>query len=356
MVHPCCIVYTVKDLLRHFWFSGGLTILALVAVLIGKGWLAAGITLVLLIVEVSFSFDNAVINAKILAKLSKFWQTLFLTLGILIAVVGMRLVFPIVLVAVTAGLPWREVIDVALNDPKAYAHFIENAYPSIAAFGGSFLLMLALYYFFDKHRHVHWLPYEDRMQRFGHWWLPPILAFALLGALAALPMNTHASATIKAGSLGVLVYAVMQLILAAASKTVKRNTPNVTHLVGWAAFTSFLYLELLDASFSFDGVIGAFAITTDVVLIAVGLGVGAFWVRSFTVYMVRRKTLEAFAYLEHGAHYAVLFLAFAMLVSLVFPLPEAVTGIVTIFIIGSALYASHRLNKRKATTLSPAAR
>lgn len=343
----------MKDLLRHFWFSGGLTIIAIVAVLIGKGWLAAGITLVLLIVEVSFSFDNAVINAKILAKLSKFWQTLFLTVGILIAVIGMRLVFPIVLVAVTAGLPWQQVIDIALNDPKAYAHYIEDAYPSIAAFGGSFLLMLALYYFFDKHRHVHWLPYEDRMQKLGHWWFPPVLAFGLIGVLAALPMNTHASETITAGTLGVAVYVVMQLILAGASKVVKKNTPNATHLVGWAAFTSFLYLELLDASFSFDGVIGAFAITTDVVLIAVGLGVGAFWVRSFTVYMVRRKTLEAFAYLEHGAHYAVLFLAFAMLISLVYHLPEAVTGIVTISIIGSALYASHRLNKQNEKASLP---
>jgi hypothetical protein len=184
------------------------------------------------------------------------------------------------------------------------------------------------------------------MQKIGHWWLPPIIALVLLGGIAALPMNEHVDETIRAGTLGVLVYVAMQLILAAAARAVRAKTPEVNHLVGWAAFTSFMYLELLDASFSFDGVIGAFAITTDVVLIAVGLGVGAFWVRSFTVYMVRRKTLEAYAYLEHGAHYAVFFLALAMLVSLVYHLPEAVTGIVTVLIIGSALIASQRKNHR----------
>lgn len=342
----------VKDLLRHFWFSISLTLIAIIAVLFGKGWVAAGITLILLIIEVSFSFDNAVINAKVLARLSKFWQMLFLTVGILIAVIGMRLVFPILLVAITANLAWTEVVRIALNDPEAYAHYIESAYPSIAAFGGSFLLMLALYYFFDKYRHVHWLPFESRMQKVGHWWLPPILAFGLIGILAALPMNDHVGETLRAGTLGIIVYVAMQLILAAAAKAVKAKTPNATHLVGWAAFTSFMYLELLDASFSFDGVIGAFAITTDVVLIAVGLGVGAFWVRSFTVYMVRRKTLEAYAYLEHGAHYAVFFLAIAMLISLVYHLPEAVTGIGTVAIIGSSLIASQRLNRKNDESVS----
>lgn len=342
----------VKDLFRHFWFSGSLTVLAIIAVLLGKGWAAAGITLVLLIIEVAFSFDNAVINAKVLARLSKFWQTLFLTVGILIAVIGMRLVFPIMLVAITAGLSWGEVVRIALNDPEAYARYIEDAYPSIAAFGGAFLLMLALYFFFDKHRHVHWLPFESHLQRLGHWWLPPIIAAVLLGGLAALPMNTHVSETLQAGILGVIVYVVMQLVLRAAAGAVKKKTSDIAHMTGWAAFTSFMYLELLDASFSFDGVIGAFAITTDVILIAVGLGVGAFWVRSFTVYMVRRRTLEAYAYLEHGAHYAVFFLALAMLVSLVYHLPEAVTGVVTVAIIGASLIASRKLNARREAGLT----
>lgn len=70
-----------------------------------------------------------------------------------------------------------------------------------------------------------------------------------------------------------------------------------------AGIGGFLYLEVLDASFSFDGVIGAFAITSDVVVIMLGLAIGAMFVRSMTIYLVEKGTLEAYIYLEHGAHY-----------------------------------------------------
>ena len=84
-------------------------------------------------------------------------------------------------------------------------------------------------------------------------------------------------------------------------------------LAGKAAFFMFLYLEVLDASFSFDGVIGAFAITNDIVLMALGLGIGAMYVRSLTVYLVRQGTLDDYVYLEHGAHYAIGALAVILL-------------------------------------------
>ena len=187
--------------LRHFWLDISLTLLAIVGVLIGKGWTAAGIIIVVLIIEISFSFDNAVINAKILARLSKFWQTLFLTLGILIAVVGMRLVFPILLVAVTANLPWMEVIDIALNDPNTYALQIEAAHPAISSFGGGFLIMLALTFFFNRHKTVHWLPLEKTLQKVGHWYIAPIVALAVLGIVAIMPANSHGMETIQLGSL-----------------------------------------------------------------------------------------------------------------------------------------------------------
>ena len=107
----------------------------------------------------------------------------------------------------------------------------------------------------------------------------------------------------------------------------------------------FMYLELLDASFSLDGVLGAFAITSDVVLIVAGLGVGAVWVRSLTVFMVRRGTLEAYKYLEHGAHYAIAVLAVAMLLSAVYHIPEAITGLLGILLIGGSIVASIKARK-----------
>ena len=89
----------------------------------------------------------------------------------------------------------------------------------------------------------------------------------------------------------------------------------------------FLYLEVLDASFSFDGVIGAFAITNDIVLMALGLGIGAMYVRSLTVYLVRQGTLDDYVYLEHGAHYAIGALAVILLVTIQYEINEIITGL-----------------------------
>jgi hypothetical protein len=343
----------MKLFLRHFWFDLILTLIAVLAILIGKGIIAAGIVVIVLIIEIAFSFDNAVINAKILSRLSRFWQTLFLTLGILIAVIGMRLVFPILLVALTANLQWTDVIRIALHDSATYAHYIEAAHPAISAFGGGFLIMLALSFFFDKEKAIHWLPIERHLRRIGHWSIPSIIAFLLLGILTLLPTNNHATETIQLGSLGVAVYLAVQILLWTVGKIVHIDTAKASKLTGLAALTSFFYLEILDASFSFDGVLGAFAITPDVILIAIGLGVGAFWVRSLTIFMVRRKTLDAFVYLEHGAHYAVAFLALTMLVGIIYPVPDVVTGIGTILIIGTSFFASkrHPKNTSKPTTI-----
>jgi hypothetical protein len=121
---------------------------------------------------------------------------------------------------------------------------------------------------------------------------------------------------------------------------------------GWPAFLAFMYLQLLDASFSFDGVLGAFAITDKVLLIVLGLGVGAIWVRSLTVFLVRKGTLGDYIYLEHGAHYAILVLAVALLVSIYVEVPDAITGIVGLGVIGASYVSSRealRIKHKRGT-------
>lgn len=329
----------MKMFLGNFAVSIFLTLATLLAVLVGMGVSAALVTLVLVGIEVAFSFDNAIINAKVLEKLSRMWQQLFLTVGVVIAIIGMRLVFPIVIVMLAANLGWSDVLNLALHHPHVYADKLEQAHPAIAAFGGAFLLTLTLYFFWDKDKEIHWLHRLERpASSRGNSWLPALIAFFVVIATAAMPFNHHGGETLRAGCLGVALYLAIKLFIDLIGKLAGPVKSSV--YTGWAAFGVFMYLQVLDASFSFDGVIGAFAITNVVILIAAGLGVGALWVRSLTVFMVRRGILSSYKYLEHGAHYAIGILAAALLLSLFFEIPDAVTGLAGLGIIWASFIAS----------------
>ena len=332
----------MRALLSMKW-SFLITIVSIIAVLLGMGPAAALTTMILIAIEIAFSFDNAILNAKILEKLSGLWQKLFLTVGVVLAIFGMRILFPIALVALAAHIPWHQVVNLALNQPAEYARHLQEAHVPLSAFGGGFLLSLALFFFFDHKREVLWLWRIERpLQKIGgSWWVPTLIALLIVGITAIIPANHHLSETLRIGAFGVVSYTAIHLFIQGLNNLV--GNPKSGLYSGWAAFVVFMYLQVLDASFSFDGVLGAFAITKDVVLIAVGLGVGAIWVRSLTVYMVKHKVLEAMIYLEHGAHYAILALALALLASIVIDIPDAVTGIIGMGVIVSAIMASKKV-------------
>lgn len=333
---------------RIFGFSVVATAGTLVAVLLGMGWGALAVTLLLVVIELSFSFDNAIINAKVLATMSKRWQMLFLTVGILIAIFGMRVIFPVLIVSLGAHLSFGEVVDLALNHPHEYAEKLEATHPTIASFGGAFLLMLSFQFFFDRKREVHWFSRLERfLQRLQRKGLASILTLGILAILAFLPANPHTAETLEAGALGVVVFVVIQSLVDVLETLQQKREggkgkPKKLR-TGWAAFSTFLYLEILDASFSFDGVLGAFAVTTSVVLIAAGLGIGAIWVRSLTVFMVRRGTLDTYKFLEHGAHYTIVILAASLLLSVFLEVPEVIAGLAGLIFIGGSILASHRV-------------
>lgn len=303
---------------------------------------AAFVAAVLTIVEVTFSFDNAIINAKVLMTMSRFWQQMFITVGMLIAVFGMRLIFPILVVMFTAGIGWDQVLDLALNRPDEYARRLNDAHVGIASFGGMFLLMLCLHFFFDPSRLVRWIDIIERpLQRIGKWWVYAAVSFMVLIAISALPFNHHPQETFIAGLSGIVTYMVIHGLAELFARHQEEEMKDKTvKRAGLAGFMSFLYLEILDASFSFDGVIGAFAITQDVVLIAIGLGIGALWVRSLTIFMVKKHVLHAYRYLEHGAHYTIGMLAAVLLAGLFVDIPEAIAGGLGILIVGTSIFAS----------------
>jgi hypothetical protein len=309
------------------------------------GWVVFPVLLTLIVIEITFSFENAIINAKILAKLNKFWQTMFLTIGIVIAIFGMRIVFPILIVCLATGLGWKEVLDLALNNPEEYSANLEKSYPLIAGFGGAFLSMLGLHFFLDSKKSVDWIrPIEVPLRKLSSDWMPAILTAGLVGFFALMPQNIHKKDTIMAGAVGIVTFMVVHGLSEYFGKIERKATAKKKDhkLSGFAGLLTFLYLELLDASFSLDGVIGAFAITNQVILIAVGLGIGAIWVRSMTVFMVRRGTLGNYKYLEHGAHYTVLVLAMTMFVSELYHIPESIAGVIGIILIVSSIISSKR--------------
>lgn len=296
---------------------------------------------ILVILEVTFSFDNAVINSKVLASLSPLWQKIFLSVGIFVAVFLVRFVLPIVIVMVASGHGFDVVLDLALNKPVEYGQILHEASPMIDAFGGAFLIMIGLSYFIDYNKRVHWMrhvePWMAKAGRFENFKVSLMLAVAAL--LYFTVESQHQSLVLISSVLGILLHIGLELFGSFfhdedAAASIKTKT-------GWAAFASLMYLEVLDASFSFDGVIGAFAITSSIVLIVAGLGAGAIWVRSLTVYLIRTGTLSKYRYLENGAHWAIMALGVMMIAKLFHvELPEWATGGLGLIFISLAIGSS----------------
>ena len=328
-------------LFRFFWFSISITVVGFAAMYLYGGWAALATTVLLTLLEVTLSFDNAVVNAKVLKKMSPQWQRRFLTWGILIAVFGTRFVLPIIIVSVVVwSSPWA-ITQMALFDPVHYGELLHEAGYAIHSFGAAFLMMVALKYFLDAEKDVHWIQVlEEHLTLWGR-----IEAIEIVIALIAITgmsflVPAEAAATVLIGGVtGVILFIVMQGITSAFSVEAKE--------VGTQSLALFMYLEVLDAAFSLDGVIGAFALTSAIPIIAVGLGIGAFFVRSLTVYMVKERTLDTLRYLEHGAHWAIFGLAASMFVSLITEVPEFVTGTIGIIFVLAAYWSSVRFQPEK---------
>ncbi|MDD1626393.1 MAG: DUF475 domain-containing protein [Methylococcaceae bacterium] len=326
--------------MQHFRLSFIVTAVCLAVAVYWGGIMGALIALILGVLEVSLSFDNAVVNASILKRMDERWQQYFLTWGILIAVFGMRLLFPILIVAVATGLGFLGVADMALHDPVTYAQHLNESHVQIAAFGGMFLVMVFFSFIFDEGKELHWLGYiEEKMSSFGK--LESIEVILALGLLLMtqnwLPDAIRLNALV-AGISGLILFVIVDSLATLFED--EEEGEEISEAIKKGSVMSFLYLEVLDASFSFDGVIGAFAITQDVVIIMLGLAIGAMFVRSLTVYLVRKGTLDEYVFLEHGAHYAIGSLAAIMLVSMTHHISEVITGLVGAVLIGLSVISS----------------
>ncbi len=333
------------------FFKASLLVTALGILLAWRLGGAEGVFVVtiLAVLEISLSFENAVVNATVLRRMSKFWQRMFLTVGMLIAIVGMRLLFPLVIVVATAGLSLGTVVDLALHHPVEYADKLALAHPLIASFGSMFLLMIFLDFLIDSTKDVHWIELVERpLAKAGRLKTLSVVAALVVLSGMALWARDEVGAVLTGGLVGLGVYLAVRLLSKVFEAIGGAAAPALGRPVsGMAAFGLFCYLEVLDASFSFDGVVGAFAITGNVLWIMIGLGIGAMFIRELTVWLVRHNTLSEMVYLEHGAYYAVGALAVMLGLSLHFDIPDVFTGLVGAIIIGASLMSSLRERPKK---------
>jgi hypothetical protein len=330
------LLFTLAGLAVGGWYGWELT--GTLDGMLGIVWICA----VLAVLEVSLSFDNAAVNASIIKDMDPIWQRRFLTWGIAIAVFGMRIVFPLVIVMVAASLGPVEAMRLALNEPAEYQRIVSDAHVGLMGFGGAFLGMVGLKYFFDSEKEVNWIEAIER----------PLAKVANIEAIAigvvlagtwavssVLP-EEEALTFLIAAIAGLLTYLAVEIV----NHLLEPPTPT-TGDVAKAGFGAFLYLEVLDASFSFDGVIGAFALTNNLIIIAIGLGIGAMFVRSMTIFLVNKGTMSEYRYLEHGAFYAIIALAVIMYLNTFVHIPEVITGVIGAVLIGLAFWSSVRWNR-----------
>lgn len=324
--------------MRYFYSSFLIMALGLIAGYFLGGVAAIYITFLLIVLEISLSFDNAVVNAKVLETMEPIWQKRFILFGLPLAVFGMRLVFPLAIVSLVTGMGLFETLQVAIDDPERYEAVLKTTETTIFAFGGAFLLMVFLDFFFEE-RDIKWVTFVEGskvMEKFSGVANIELITAIMVGI--TLGHITQDFGIVLAFMYGVLLHSLLGMLdHFLSSDTVKSGV------------AGFIYLEILDASFSFDGVIGAFALTSNIFIIMIGLGVGAMFVRSITLYFVEHKVLSHFRYLEHGAHYAIGILAVIMLMKITTEISEMVTGTIGIALIAAAF--AHSLWENRQANL-----
>ena len=336
--HKSSVIFTIATMLLGFGY--GLYLFGNISQALGVVFIMG----VLGVLEVSLSIDNAIVNAKVLEKMSEVWQKRFLTWGLLIAVFFMRLVFPILIVAMAGNIGMLEALQLAINDQEKYSAVLTSSHIVIAGFGGAFLFLVALDYFFDVEKDVHWIAViEKQLSKLGERKsISIVVTLLVMYYFYTILPESEAMKFFISGIFGIITHEIVKLV-----GDIMEARRELTSSVAKTGLASFMYLEILDASFSFDGVLGALVISKDIFIIMGGLAVGAMFVRSITIQLVKSGTLNEYKYLEHSAFWAILTLATIMFTSTLMHIPEIITGVLSISFIAAGYWHSVIINRRE---------
>ena len=336
--HKSSVIFTIITMILGFGY--GLYLFGNIPQALGVVFIMG----VLGVLEVSLSIDNAIVNAKVLEKMSEVWQKRFLTWGLLIAVFFMRLVFPILIVAMAGNIGMLEALQLAINDQEKYSAVLTSSHIVIAGFGGAFLFLVALDYFFDVEKDVHWIAViEKQLSKLGERKsISIVVTLLVMYYFYTILPESEAMKFFISGIFGIITHEIVKLV-----GDIMEARRELTSSVAKTGLASFMYLEILDASFSFDGVLGALVISKDIFIIMGGLAVGAMFVRSITIQLVKSGTLNEYKYLEHSAFWAILTLATIMFTSTLMHIPEIITGVLSISFIAAGYWHSVIINRRE---------
>jgi len=348
-----------KPIISYFYAFFIVCFVTTILLFLYGGFFAVYQGVILSVLELSLSFDNAVVNATILSTMAIVWRKRFLFWGMIIAVFGVRFIFPILIVYFSTSMGFVDSFNLAINNANEYEKIIQNSHHIIMSFGGMFLLMLFLKFLFDENKDTHWIISIEniavKLSKIGDIKALFIMFLMLAITYIAPSKVIMGNKIVSVDKLEILVPMIIGVIafyllelLKGAIESKDEDKIDITSLSG--GFVSFIYLELIDMSFSLDGVLGAFAITQNIVIIMLGLGVGAMAIRSLTIYMVEKEVVSKYIYLEHGAMWSIGLLALSMIVQIFYHLPAVL--VTTFAIVPITLAFIHSIYKNRQFILN----
>jgi hypothetical protein len=288
--------------------------------------------------EIISSIDNAIINAQVLSTMQEKARKWFLFWGLIFAVFLVRGLLPWAIVwGATPSLgPISALTATFSSDPKVM-EAIELSAPILLMGGGVFLLFLFLHWLFLEEKHFG-LPGEKFFMKKGIWFFAVvsiILSFIVWHTIKINPMVAFGA--VVGSTAFFITHGFKQNAEKSEKELMNRNLSDISKI---------FYLEIIDATFSIDGVIGAFAFTLSVPLIVLGNGLGAFVVRQVTIGNIER--IQKYIFLKNGAMYSIFFLGIIMIIDgFGFEIPSFISPVTTFLVVGYFFYKSHKHLKLK---------
>ena len=295
--------------------------------------LAAIFTIIgLVLFETISSVDNAIINAEVLGTMGKKARRWFLTWGMFIAVFLVRGVLPFAIIwAFNSSLSAGQVLSAAWSSDPLVQQSIKESAPIFLVAGGVFLLFLFLHWLFLEDKRLGLPRTEKFFMSKGVWFYAAVSVLLAVIAWFALRESTMMGfGAIVGSSLFFITHGFKQNAEEQEKKLLGSAHSDLSKL---------FFLEIIDTTFSIDGVLGAFAFTLSVPLILIGNGIGALVVRELTLRNIER--IKKYVYLKNGAMYSILVLGVIMILhSFGFHIPEWLSPLTTFIIIGYFFWKS----------------